>query len=35
MPDVAEYAEPQADKGRRLAGELTRLVRHHRTACAP
>ncbi|UGS38687.1 LuxE/PaaK family acyltransferase [Capillimicrobium parvum] len=32
---MAEYDEPQAGKERRLAAELTRLVHHHRAACAP
>jgi len=32
---MPEYAEPQADKERRLAAELTRLVHHHRAACPP
>src|SRR3954468_24231674 len=33
MTEYGEYEEPQPDKARRLASELSRLVHHHREAC--
>jgi hypothetical protein len=32
---MAEYALAQSEKAARMAAELTRLVHHHRAACAP